>query len=174
MQTVDKFIELIITFIRIFQFWVVVDEDEEAVILRNGKFHKHLTAGLHWKRAFYIDRERVIKMTPDTHNLAAQGLTTKDGKTITVSLIVEFCIRDAMKALLKVQDRDGVIRDSTLAGCATLVQSNDWEVVRNADFAEQLTEIARKRAFRYGVEIMSVKFTDCTTTFSHTQTVIGS
>lgn len=167
-------IEFILHCIQVFQFWILVDEDEEGIVLRNGTFHKHLTAGLHWSRPFYLDRARIVKMTPDTHNLSAQGLTTKDGQTITVSVIVEFCIRDAKKALLKVQDRDGVIRDSALAECAQLVQSNDWEVVRSAEFSELLTEAARKRAFRYGVEIMSVKFTDCTTTFSHTQTVIGS
>jgi regulator of protease activity HflC (stomatin/prohibitin superfamily) len=174
MPTLDSIVQFIIDCIRVFQFWVVVDEDEEAVVLRNGKFHKHLTAGLHWTRMFYLDRARVIKMTPDTHNLTSQILTTRDNVQITCALMVEFCIRDAKKALLKVQDRDGVIRDSSLVECAALVQSNDWETVRSPYFAELMTEGARKRAFRYGVEIMSVKFTDCSTTFSHTQTVIGS
>lgn len=173
-MTFDPIIQFLIDVIQIFQFWTLVDEDEEAVILRNGKFHKHLTAGLHWKRPFYLDRARIIKMTPDTHNLTSQVLTTKDNVQITVALMVEFSIRDALKALLKVQDRDGVIRDSSLVECAALVQENNWDMVRSREFSELMTQGARKRAFRYGVEIMSVKFTDCSTTFSHTQTVIGS
>lgn len=174
MSTFDPIIQFLLDCLRIFQFWIVVDEDEEAVILRNGKFLKHLEAGLHWLRPLYIDRARVIKMTPDTHNLTSQVLTTRDNVQITCALMVEFCIRDAKKALLKVQDRDGVIRDSALVECAAFVQENDWDLVRTRPFSELMTDGARKRAFRYGVEIMSVKFTDCSTTFSHTQTVIGS
>lgn len=173
-MTLDPLIQFLLDCAKVFQCWIVVDEDEEAIILRNGVFKKHCQAGFYWKLPLYIDRERVVKMTPDTHNLSSQGLTTKDGQTITVAVIVEFKIKDARKALLEVQDRDGVIRDSALAECCRLVQCNDWSTVRSIEFAEQLTKDARKKAFRYGVEIMSVRFTDCTTTFSHTQTTIGS
>ena len=171
---IDKLIEVVLQFLDLFRFWVVVDEDDAGILLRMGAFHRELKGGdWYLKRPFKIDVERVIKVTPDTHNLSSQGLTTKDGKQIVVACIVQFRISNVKKALLEVQDRDGVIRDCTFSEVCTLVQEHDWDEVRTAAFAEKMTKAARKKGFPCGVEIISVKFTDCTTTFNHTQMQVG-
>lgn len=171
---IDRLIEFLVSIIDLFRFWVVVDPDQEGVILRMGHFHRKLEAG-DWyiKRAFGIDRERLITVTPDTLNLSAQGLTTKDGVQITVAVIVKFRIEDSVKALLKVQDRENVVRDCALADTCSLVQEHPWEEIRAAAFSEKLTRAARKHGNPCGVDILSVKFTDCTTTFNLTQMQVG-
>jgi regulator of protease activity HflC (stomatin/prohibitin superfamily) len=158
----------------LFRFWVVVDPDEEGLILRMGRFHRKLDSGdWYLKRPFNIDRERKIKVTPDTLNLSAQGLTTRDGVQITVAVIVKFRINDSVKALLEVQDRENVVRDCALAETCWLVQRYDWSAVRSAPFHRKLTRAARRHGEPSGVDIISVKFTDCTTTFNHTQMQVG-
>lgn len=172
---IDRLIEILVSFADLFRFWVVVDQDDGGIMLRLGAYQRDLDGGaLYWKIPFGIDRERIIKVVADTYNLTPQALTTKDGEQIVVALIVKYRIKDARKALLEVQDRDGVIRDSALAEVATLVQANDWSVVRSPEFADVMTKASRKPAFPYGVEILSVKFTDCTTTFNLTQMQIGA
>jgi membrane protease subunit HflC len=170
---IDKLIDFVISILDLFRFWVVVDEDEEAVLLRNGVFRNHLTPGLHWKIPMQIDRERVMKVVPDTYNMSPQALTTKDGKQIVVSLVVKFRISNARKALLEVTDMEGVIKDCALGATAQLVQANDWETVRSAAFKDELTKAARPDASECGVKIISVKFADVSTTFNHTQMQVG-
>lgn len=172
---IDRLIEFLISIVDLFRFWIVVDQDEAGVLLRLGAYRKDLEGGrFYWKIPLKVDVERLIKVVPDTYNLSPQALTTRDAKQIVVALIVKYRIKDVKKALLEVQDRDGVIRDSALAEVATLVQANDWAVVRSPEFSDTMTKASRKPAFPYGVEILSVKFTDCTTTFNLTQMQIGA
>lgn len=173
-MNLDKLIEFLISIMDLFRFWVVVDEDEGGVMLRMGACVRELKGG-NWylKLPLHIDMERIIKVAPDTYNLSSQGLMTKDGKQIVVSCIVKFRISDVRKALLEVQDREGVVRDCTFSVVCTLVQEHDWEEVRKGTFADKMTKSARRQGFPCGVEILSVKFTDCSTTFNHTQMQVG-
>jgi regulator of protease activity HflC (stomatin/prohibitin superfamily) len=171
---IDKLIEFMLSVADLFRFWIVVDQDEAGILLRMGACIRELEGGRwYFKLPFRIDVERIIRVTPDTHNLSSQGLMTKDGKQIVVSCIVKFRISDVKKALLEVQDRDGVVRDCTFSVVCTLVQEHDWEEVRKGSFGDKMTKSARTQGFPCGVEILSVKFTDCSTTFNHTQMQVG-
>jgi regulator of protease activity HflC (stomatin/prohibitin superfamily) len=171
---IDKLIDFVISILDLFRFWVVVDPDEQGVMIRMGAFHKELESGTWYlKRPFQIDRERLMKVVPDTYNLSPQALTTKDGKQIVVSLVVKFRISNTRKALLEVTDMEGVIKDCSLGATAQLVQANDWETVRSAAFADELTKAARPDAQECGVKILRVKFADVSTTFNHTQMQVG-
>lgn len=170
---IDKLIDFVIGVIDLFRFWQVIDADEEGVVLTLGNYSRSLSPGIHWLAPFGIQEVRKAKVTPDTFNLSAQGLTTKDGQQITVALIVNIRIVDIRKALLEVSDYSSVLQDCALSQCAQLVQSNDWEVVRSAEFADAMTKASRRPAFKYGVEIVSVAFSDVTTTFNLTQMQVG-
>lgn len=169
----DRIIDIVLSALDLFRFWEVVDEDEGAVRLQLGRVKETLGPGLHWRAPLGIHQIRKMKVVPDTYNLSPQALSTKDGKQVAVSLVVQFQIADVRKALMEVTDLEGVVKDSALGNCAQLVQAHDWETVRSAEFAETLTKAARRPAFRYGVEIMSVKFADVSTTFCHTQMSVG-
>ena len=171
----DKLIDFLISVIDTGRFWIVVDPDEAGVLLRMGAFRKDLEGGRWYlKLPLYIDRERVIKVTTDTHNLSAQGLCTKDGVEINVSVIARFRIKDARKALLEVQDRDNVIKDSVLAEVCYLVQEHNWEEVRQSAFSEKMTKASRKRGHACGLDIDLVRFTDCSTTANLTLVQIAA
>jgi regulator of protease activity HflC (stomatin/prohibitin superfamily) len=172
---IDKLIDFLISVIDLGRCWVVLDPDEEGVMLRMGGFHKRLESGRWYlKLPLRIDRERLIKVTTDTHNLSSQGLCTSDGVEVNLSVIVRFRIKDAYKALLEVQDRDNVIKDCVLAEVCYLVQEHRWEEVRQAAFGEKLTKASRKQGHSSGVDILSVRLTDCSTTANVTLVQIAS
>ena len=174
-MSLDSLIQFLLSVMDLGRFWVVVDPDEEGLILRMGSMCRKLESGRWYlKLPFNIDRERLLKVTPDTHNLASQGLCTKDGVECNVALIIRFRIKDTVKALLEVQDRDNLIRDCVLAEACYLVQEHNWEEVRQAAFSEKLTKAARKQGHSSGVDILSVRFTDCSTTSNFTLVNIGA
>lgn len=158
----DKLIDLCLQFIELFRFFIVIDEFERAVVLRLGRFHKTLEPGFHLLLPFNIDNALTDNVVPRTVNLGAQGLTTKDGKTITTSAVVTAQISDVRKALLEVENVNQALMDSCYAAIGDLVVAHDWDLVRSPEFAETCTKACRKQARRYGIEILRVQLADLT------------
>lgn len=160
MQTVDRFIEFIIDCIQVFQFWVVINEFERGVRLRFGKFNKVLEPGFHWCVPFYIDHTIVDNVVTRTTELPPQTLTTKDNRTISVTAVITSNIRNIKKALLEVEGVDHALVDSCAATLGSYVSSLTWDELRAVDTSDVLTEMCRKNAWRYGIEIERVQLTD--------------
>jgi regulator of protease activity HflC (stomatin/prohibitin superfamily) len=160
MQTVDRFIELIIDCLQVFQCWVVLDEYERGVLLRLGKFHKLLEPGFHLCIPFYVDRAVHDNVVTRTTELQPQTLTTKDNRTVSVTAVVTSNIRDIKKALLEVEGVDHALVDSCAAAVGTHVGSLTWDELRTADITDALTKLCRKNAWRYGIEIERVQLAD--------------
>lgn len=158
----DRLIDILLQFIDLFRFFIVIDEFERAVVLRLGRYHKSLEPGLHFMLPFNVDNAIVDNVVPRTVNLGAQGLTTKDGKTITLSAVVTAQIRDIRKATLEVERVNDALTDSCYATIGDLVIAHDWEDVRKPEFSDTLLKACRKQAFRYGIEILRVQLTDLT------------
>ena len=158
----DRLIDILLQFVDLFRFFIVVDEFEKAVVLRLGKFHKTLEPGFHFLLPFNIDNAIVDNVVPRTVNLGAQGLTTKDGKTITLSAVVTAQIRDIRKATLEVERVNDALVDSCYATIGDLVVAHDWDTVRTQEFSETITKACRRQAFKYGIEILRVQLSDLT------------
>jgi regulator of protease activity HflC (stomatin/prohibitin superfamily) len=156
----DRLLDIILQFLDLFKFWITINEFERGVILRLGRYHKTLEPGLHFFLPFGFDQTLTDNTVPRTVNLGEQGLTTHDGKTITVSAVVTAKISDIRKALIEVEHVDEALMDSCYATIGDLIVAHDWDTVRTPEFTETVTKACRKQAWRYGLEVLRVQFAD--------------
>lgn len=160
----DRLFDIVIQFLDLFKPFKVINEFERGVVLRLGKYQRTVEPGFHWILPFNIDKVLVDKVVPRTVNLGAQGLTTLDGKSITVSAVVTAQLRDVRRALLEVEHVDEALMDSCYATIGDLIVAHDWDTVRTPEFTDTVTKACRKQAWRYGVEILKIQFADRTPT----------
>lgn len=158
----DRLIDLILSSIRLLSFFTVIDEFEEAVVLRFGKFNRKLGPGFHLLWPFNIETVLTDNVVARTTNLPAQSLTTADGHTVVVSGVVTSRITDIQKALLEVEGVDHALLDSCIAEIARQVSRSTWDELRNPEFSDQLTKSCRRQGFKYGIEILRVQLSDVT------------
>jgi regulator of protease activity HflC (stomatin/prohibitin superfamily) len=156
----DRLIDLLLQTLGLFQFWTVLDEYERGVVLRLGRFHREIGPGFHWMVPMGIDMaltDNVVTRTDTTRNLT---LTLRDGTTVVCSAVVRYNIRDVKKALLEVEGIDHVIQDCVFGNISDVVRGASWEDLPSPEFGENLTKMCRRQAWRYGVEIENVVFSD--------------
>ncbi len=158
----DKLIDLFLQFVDLFRFFTVCNEFERGVVLRLGRYHKSLEPGFHFILPFNVDHYIYDNVVPRTTNLGAQGLTTRDGKSITLSAIVTAQIRDIRKAVLEVEHVDTALVDSCFATIGDLVVAHNWDDILKPEFSETILKACRRQAFKYGIEILRVQLSDLT------------
>jgi regulator of protease activity HflC (stomatin/prohibitin superfamily) len=156
---IDKLIDTLIAIWDSVKFWEIVMHYERGVRLRRGVFKELLEPGWHWKIPV-IDHMLTDNVVTRTNNLSPQALQTSDGKTVQVSAILRFNIRDIYKALLEVEGIDHATRDIGYLVIAEAVQTHPYEAVRSADFADVMTKAARKIGWRYGIEVEQLGLSD--------------
>lgn len=155
----DRLIDILVQAWESIKPWVILRVYERGVRLRGGQYKETLEPGLYWKIPVFDD-VMVDNVVTRTENLSPQALETSDGKTVQVSGVLRFSIRDVKKALLEVEGVDDATRDISYLVLADLVQQNTYETVRSAEFAETLTKAARKRGWRYGIEVEELGLSD--------------
>jgi membrane protease subunit HflK len=146
--------------------WVVVDQYAGGVILRWGKFHRMATPGFHWKWPFNVETVLLTNVVPETMNVGPQSLTTKDGISVVISVVVTFGVEEPQKFLLDIEGANQVIEDSTYGVVAQLVMTNTWDSLRAMDLANELSKAVRRQAKKYGVNVVQVQPSDFTKTRS--------
>lgn len=157
----DRVVDVLLSWLELFQFWVVISEFERGVVLTLGRFKgRILDPGFHWHWPFRVDWVYVENIVTRTHVLNPQALTTKDGRTISVTAVITFNIRDIKKAVLEVEGVDHAINDSCSAAVGAHVGGCDWGELRGEPAADALTKACRRQAWRYGIEIERVQLTD--------------
>lgn len=158
----DKLIDLFLQFVDLFRFFTVCNDFERGVVLRLGRYNKSLEPGFHFILPFNLDQVLYDNVVPRTVNLGAQGLTTRDSKSITLSAVVTAQIRDIRKALLEVEHVDSALVDSCYATIGDLIVSHDWDSIKTPEFSDIVLKACRKQAFKYGIEILRVQLSDLT------------
>jgi len=158
----DRLIDLFINFIEIFRCGTVIDEYERGVVLRFGRYHRILEPGFHFLWPFYIERVVQDSVVPRTWNLGPQGLTTLDGRLITVSAIITHSIKDIRKAMLEVERVDDAVRDLCYSNIARLIMQSTWADICSENFEDRLLRSCRRNAAKYGLDLTQVQLADCT------------
>ena len=158
----DKLVDLLITCAQWFRFCVIVRDYEGGVCLRWGKFNRMLEPGFHWLWPFGVEEVALCNVVLETRNTQPQSLTTKDGVSLVISTVVTYTVSDPRTYLLGVFDASNVIDDSTAGTVSRAVEDSDWVEIRGDGWAEKLTSTVRRRAKRYGVDIISVQPSDLT------------
>lgn len=94
----------------IFSWWFTVTPWEQAVFVRLGKNIKVLNSGFYFKIPF-IDKVYIQSVRLRVVDLPMQTITTKDGVTITLKMMLKYSITDIYKLYNSIS-----MPDSTLAG----------------------------------------------------------
>lgn len=153
----DKLIDLIVTFIHDFLPFKIVNQWEEGVHLRNGKFLRTVGPGLKWKLPFF-DKLWVTPVITQTVNLSPQTVTSLDEKSIVLTSIVRYQITDVKKFLLGVMHANDVLIDTTQGIIRDMVENTRWEELD--DLTNIVTPEVNKQVERWGISVDLVSFPD--------------
>jgi regulator of protease activity HflC (stomatin/prohibitin superfamily) len=95
-----------------------------------------------------------------TLELRPQTLTTKDNKSIVVSAIVKYQIKDAKLYLLEVWDQADVLKDVTMGAIRQTIGRLPYADLASPDVETSVLEVVRKEVNQYGFKIHRVTFAD--------------
>lgn len=154
----EKLIDLVVQFLEFFRFCTTIDCYERGVKLRLGKFKGAVEPGIHAQIPFFIDRIITENVVPKLHQLPTQSVVTKDDKQIAMGAVICYSIRSIEKAILEVESVNHAVNDACQTAILDMILASTWDEIRAEDFGEKLTSKCRKRAWKYGIEIETVRF----------------
>jgi regulator of protease activity HflC (stomatin/prohibitin superfamily) len=154
----EKLIDLVVQFLEFFRFCTIIDCYERGVLLRFGRFKRALEPGFHIQAPFFIDRVITENVVSKLHQLPTQSVATKDDKQIAMGAVICYSIRSIEKAVLEVESVNHAVNDACQTSILDLILASTWDEIRAPEFGDTLTAKCRKRAWRYGIEIESVRF----------------
>lgn len=157
----DRLIDLLVSIIDLFRFWIVVEPYEQVVVTRLGPVHRILkTPGFYWKLPFQIDRESNDVVVPSAKDMPMQCFTLADGTTVAVGPVITFRTNDVEKLLMETQDAEAALLDSARGTIRETLQPLTWEQLLQLNLTELLTKAVRKVAWKWGVEVLQVSLSD--------------
>lgn len=125
------------------------------ITANNGLFG----TGIHfyWPLLTEVD---IVPIERRTTNLNAQYLTTSDKRSVGVSGICVFKVRDVSKLLTRTWDYQDTITDYGLAAVRNVVATNKFDDLLDPTIDVQLTKQLRKELNYYGIEVIKVSLND--------------
>lgn len=153
----DKLIDFLIQFGKEVLPFVIVEEWNEAVHLRFGKYIGVRKPGIHFKLPFM---DSIIETAVITHsvNLPAQTLTTLDEQGIVLKAIIRYQITDVKKYLLSVMHANDVLIDTTQGMIRDIVEVTNWADL--VDVNTIITNEVKEYVEKWGIEVEAITITD--------------
>jgi regulator of protease activity HflC (stomatin/prohibitin superfamily) len=153
----DKLIEFLIKLGKDVLLWVVIEEWNEAVLLRFGKFVKVLKPGIHFKIPFF-DSVWETETITQSIDMNPQSITTADGKNIVVKAIIRFSVVDTKTYVMSIMKPHDVLVDTTQGMIREIIEDTRWYDLVGID--KQLTTEVGKFMRRWGIKVEKVTLTD--------------
>ena len=161
---IDRLIDLIVEFVGLFQIYTFIDQYEEGVVLRCGKYHRTVGPGWCWVLPMNLESVLTDNVVPTTIELGVQSLHTSDDKHINIQGVLLWKISDIRKVLLEVEDADDALMDAASGYITDMVESHTWEEIRSMEFAKHLKSSIQEQARVWGIRVMRVYISDCSKT----------
>lgn len=139
------------------QICTFIDEWEEGVLLRRGKFVRTVQPGIAWHLPLTIDAITVMNVKPDSMQLAEQVLTTRDGCKIVISVNMLWSIFDIKKCVIDVDNAAATLQDIALGYVHDLVEDTDLYEISTKAFRSELKRRIQKQARKFGIAVSTVK-----------------
>lgn len=137
----------------------LINPDESGVRITGGK--RFRAKGPGWYIWWPLIQEcKKITVTPQVVDLREQSLTTQDGAEKAISGAVEYDIRDAIKAILHVQDYDKNLPTLCLGKIADYVETHPANECRSALIKTELRKEIREHVNKWGIRILNIFITD--------------
>ena len=153
----DKLIDLIVTFIHDILPFKIVDQWEQGVHLRFGRFFRVVYPGLNWKVPFF-DQVLTTPVITQTVNLKPQTVTSLDEKSVVLTSIVRYHIVDVEKFLLGVMHANDVLVDTTQGIIRDVVEGTKWEDLY--DLSNIVRPEVNDFVGKWGITVEQVSFPD--------------
>jgi regulator of protease activity HflC (stomatin/prohibitin superfamily) len=146
-----------------FPRWVIVPATHAAVKFVRG--HKVVPLQAGWHVYWPLTTEMLVHaVVRQALVLRPQTLTTTDGKTVAVGLVISYDIDDIEKCLVGVWEPDETIEEIALGIANHAIARKSWGEVQTAHQSgrldAQLLTAARKALRRYGVRVIQATVTD--------------
>src|SRR5512142_3309588 len=136
----------------------IINEYEQGVVLRLGRFRGIRTAGLNWIIPF-IDRMVIIDMRVTAEQVPPQDVITRDNVSVKVSAVTYFRVVAADKAFLQVTDflfATSQFAQTTLRSVLGQVDMDDLLSQRDK-INLRLQEIIDRHTEPWGVKVTAVE-----------------
>lgn len=140
-----------------FQFCTFIDEWEEGVLLRRGRFVRVVKPGIAWHLPLEIDDITCLNVKTASMELAEQVLTTKDKQSIVISVNMLWSIFDIKKCVVDVEDAADTLSDIVLGYVHDLVEETTWHQIKTESFRKELKRLIQKQARKFGIAVSTVK-----------------
>ena len=139
-----------------------MDEWDEGVLLRRGKFVRVVKKGIVLHLPFDIDEIHSMNVRPTALELEEQALTSKDGKKVTLRGVLIWSIFDIKKACLDVEDAEESLADIAVGIIQQEAECTTWAQIRTPAFRKRCLKMIQKQARKWGISVSTVKFQDIT------------
>jgi regulator of protease activity HflC (stomatin/prohibitin superfamily) len=158
MPAFGLFVPVVIVVIWFIMGLRVVNEYEQGVVLRLGRFVGLKTAGLKWIVPF-VDRMTIIDMRITAEQVPPQDVITRDNVSVKVSAVIYFRVLQADRAFLQVTDflfATSQFAQTTLRSVLGQVEMDDLLSQRDK-INRQLQEIIDRHTEPWGVKVTAVE-----------------
>jgi hypothetical protein len=152
---ISKFIDWVWDIMeRYILFWVIVRDYEAGVVLLLGKYHYTLKRGFNWKWPLLHESLTCLKKS-ETLETQPKTITTKDGKTVSISFVGRYEVCDEKKFLLEANDAvSNIPHELIMAGCDYLTDCTWTELIEKPSYTKIKNKVNNK------IEYMGAKFTE--------------
>lgn len=162
---------ILIIVIVIIGFWLskaiyVVDQQEEAVILRFGKYHDTVKPGLH---IYFppIDHKFLVNVTAERSYTKHGQMLTSDENIVEIPLTVQYRIIDLEKFILKNDAPEQSLENATDSALRQVAGSTNMDDILTSgrekmagDIQEELTKMLEK--YETGIQVTQVNIQSAT------------
>ena len=105
-----------------------VDEKEQALVLRMGKYHDTMGSGLQWNPPI-IDKVVIVRVTEERQYSARGLMLTQDENIVEISLTVQYNIDNARDFVLNIKDPETSLKQATDSALRHVVGSTGLDGV---------------------------------------------
>ncbi|BDG07253.1 slipin family protein [Anaeromyxobacter paludicola] len=136
----------------------IINEYEQGVVLRLGRYVGLRTAGLKWIVPF-VDKMIVIDMRVTAEQVPPQDVITRDNVSVKVSAVIYFRVLQAERAFLQVTDflfATSQMAQTTLRSVLGQLEMDDL-LSQREKINRQLQEIIDRHTEPWGVKVTAVE-----------------
>tara|TARA_B110000503_G_scaffold8911_1_gene12125 strand:- start:11339 stop:12457 length:1119 start_codon:yes stop_codon:yes gene_type:complete len=141
-----------------------IDEKEQVVVLRFGKYHDTLGSGLHWNPKV-IDQINTVRVTEERQYSARGLMLTQDENIVEISLTVQYNIQDAKAFVLNIRDPEISLKHATDSALRHVVGSSGLDDVISTG-REQIALLTAERlqalldSYSSGINVVKINIED--------------
>lgn len=158
----DTFFQWLIARWESFYCGFMIRPYERGVHIRRGKLKRVCKPGWYFKLPFELDEIHKVNVVSTTSNLKTQVVTTKDGYTLVVGVVIRWRVREEAVArlILDLEDYEDVLADVSYGMVAKVFLETDFGEIEMDVLQKRILEQVRRRVGKFGFDVEDLFITD--------------